>query len=29
KIDKDPMSWKYVPAGTCAQMGGTMQAPSK
>jgi len=29
KMDKDPMSWKYVPAGTCAQMGGTMQAPSK
>ena len=29
KIDKDPMSLKYVPAGTCAQMGGTMQAPAK
>ncbi|MGH1552226.1 BufA1 family periplasmic bufferin-type metallophore [Streptomyces sp. L7] len=29
KIDKDPMSWKYVPASTCAQMGGMMQAPSK
>ncbi|MGD7163806.1 DUF2282 domain-containing protein, partial [Ralstonia pseudosolanacearum] len=21
KIDKDPMSWKFVPAGTCTQMG--------
>jgi uncharacterized membrane protein len=29
KIDKDPMSWKYVPAGPCAPMGGTLQAPSK
>lgn len=29
KIDKDPMSWKFVPAGTCTQMGGMLQQPSK
>lgn len=29
KIDKDPTSWKYVPAGSCMQMGGMQQAPSK
>lgn len=23
KADKDPTEWKYVPAGSCAEMGGT------
>ncbi|AXV79434.1 MULTISPECIES: DUF2282 domain-containing protein [Ralstonia solanacearum species complex] len=29
KIDKDPMSWKFVPTGTCTQMGGMLQQPAK
>lgn len=23
KTDNDPNEWKYVPSGTCAEMGGT------
>ncbi|MDE2201760.1 MAG: DUF2282 domain-containing protein [Burkholderiaceae bacterium] len=29
KMDKDSTSWKFVPAGTCMQMGGSLQAPAK
>ncbi|OHC67052.1 MAG: hypothetical protein A2045_15550 [Rhodocyclales bacterium GWA2_65_20] len=29
KVDKDPMDWKYVAAGSCTQMGGMMQPGSK
>ena len=27
KADKDPAEWKYVPKGTCANMGGKTDAP--
>ena len=26
KMDNDPSDFKYVPAGTCAEMGGSMMA---
>ena len=26
KMDNDPSDFKYVPAGTCAKMGGSMMA---
>lgn len=26
KVDNDPNDWKYVTKGTCAQMGGSLQA---
>ena len=29
KADKDAGEWKYVPAGTCANMGGSTMAPKK
>jgi len=27
--DHDPAEWKYVPKGTCEQMGGSSAAPKK
>ena len=27
KVDNDPNEWKYVPKGTCVNMGGKMAAP--
>ena len=29
KVDNDPTEWKYVPAGTCEQMGGSLKAGRK
>ncbi|KMJ54678.1 hypothetical protein ACG97_02800 [Vogesella sp. EB] len=29
KLDKDPAEWKYVAAGSCAQLGGMLQPDSK
>jgi uncharacterized membrane protein len=27
KVDKDPSEWKYVPKGTCEQLGGKTTSP--
>jgi uncharacterized membrane protein len=29
KTDKDPSEWKYVAKGTCQNLGGKTQAPTK
>lgn len=29
KVDKDPAEWKYVAAGTCKSMGGSMEPMMK
>lgn len=29
KTDNDPNEWKFVPAGTCAKMGGKTAAPAR
>jgi uncharacterized membrane protein len=29
KVDNDPGEWKYVPAGTCAKMGGKSEQEAK
>ena len=29
KVDNDPGEWKYVPAGTCARMGGKNEQEAK
>lgn len=29
KVDNDPKEWKYVPAGQCEKMGGTLKAEEK
>ena len=29
KVDNDPGEWKYVPAGTCAKMGGKNETDAK
>jgi uncharacterized membrane protein len=29
KVDNDPGEWKYVPAGTCAKLGGKNEQDAK
>jgi uncharacterized membrane protein len=29
KMDNDPTEWKYVPAGQCEKMGGSMKSGKK